>query len=112
MPILLQNDGPRCGARLIVSAGVAQLVERQLSKLNVASSNLVSRSVFIDPGRPSPGSGFMDPGRPSPGSGFMDPGRPNPGSEEPARLGFGGLGLGSRLRPGRPDPGSEEPALL
>ena len=28
-------------------AGVAQLVERQPSKLNVASSTLVSRSIFI-----------------------------------------------------------------
>ena len=28
-------------------AGVAQLVERQPSKLNVASSNLVSRSFFV-----------------------------------------------------------------
>jgi hypothetical protein len=35
------------------SAGVAQLVERQPSKLNVASSSLVSRSVFI--------SGFWGP---------------------------------------------------
>ena len=29
-------------------AGVAQLVERQPSKLNVASSTLVSRSIFIN----------------------------------------------------------------
>src|SRR5688500_10141219 len=32
------------------SAGVAQLVERQPSKLNVASSSLVSRSVFLGVG--------------------------------------------------------------
>jgi hypothetical protein len=35
------------GRRRVFSAGVAQLVERQPSKLNVASSNLVSRSVFF-----------------------------------------------------------------
>ena len=29
-------------------AGVAQLVERQLPKLNVASSNLVSRSIYSE----------------------------------------------------------------
>ena len=40
-----------------LSAGVAQLVERQPSKLNVASSNLVSRSViFLDFGAPAPKS--------------------------------------------------------
>ena len=33
--------------RALISAGVAQLVERQPSKLNVASSNLVSRSVIF-----------------------------------------------------------------
>jgi hypothetical protein len=37
-----------------VSAGVAQLVERQPSKLNVASSSLVSRSVFLGVGAPEP----------------------------------------------------------
>ncbi len=37
-----------------LSAGVAQLVERQPSKLNVASSSLVSRSVFIRRGRSNP----------------------------------------------------------
>jgi hypothetical protein len=31
---------------LMIKAGVAQLVERQPSKLNVASSNLVSRSIY------------------------------------------------------------------
>ena len=30
-----------------MTAGVAQLVERQLPKLNVASSSLVSRSIHI-----------------------------------------------------------------
>jgi hypothetical protein len=30
-----------------LNAGLAQLVERQLPKLNVASSNLVPRSIFI-----------------------------------------------------------------
>jgi hypothetical protein len=35
------------GRRRVFSAGVAQLVERQPSKLNVASSSLVSRSVSI-----------------------------------------------------------------
>ena len=34
-----------------VYAGVAQLVELQPSKLNVASSNLVSRSIWLLPGR-------------------------------------------------------------
>gem|GEM_PF-6874952 len=34
---------------IIVIAGVAQLVERQPSKLNVASSNLVSRSTNKKP---------------------------------------------------------------
>jgi hypothetical protein len=48
------------GAR--ISAGVAQLVERQPSKLNVASSNLVSRSVlFLDFGAPTPKSGDLPP---------------------------------------------------
>jgi hypothetical protein len=43
-----------------VSAGVAQLVERQPSKLNVASSSLVSRSVlFLDFGAPTPKSGDL-----------------------------------------------------
>ncbi len=35
------------------SAGVAQLVELQPSKLNVASSNLVSRSIWHLPDRTS-----------------------------------------------------------
>ena len=42
------------------SAGVAQLVERQPSKLNVASSNLVSRSVlFLGFGAPTPKPGVL-----------------------------------------------------
>ena len=58
------------------SAGVAQLVERQPSKLNVASSSLVSRSVlFLGRGLPNP--------RPFPAKGsFRAGGRglPNPRS--------------------------------
>ena len=42
------------GARASISAGVAQLVERQFSKLNVASSILVSRSLFSNPRGPEP----------------------------------------------------------
>jgi hypothetical protein len=38
---------PSASRASYISAGVAQLVERQPSKLNVASSNLVSRSVFL-----------------------------------------------------------------
>jgi hypothetical protein len=45
-----------------ISAGVAQLVERQPSKLNVASSNLVSRSIlFLDFGPPVSFLGFGAP---------------------------------------------------
>jgi hypothetical protein len=60
----------RLGSRF--SAGVAQLVERQPSKLNVASSNLVSRSIsFLGFGCPSP--------KPFAGAGsFLVDGRPNP----------------------------------
>ena len=48
-------DGSRAPtASSLISAGVAQLVERQPSKLNVASSNLVSRSLL--PGSRLPGS--------------------------------------------------------
>ena len=46
----------------LVSAGVAQLVERQPSKLNVASSNLVSRSPLSSRGRPNP-RGLISRGR-------------------------------------------------
>jgi hypothetical protein len=50
-----------------VSAGVAQLVERQPSKLNVASSSLVSRSVIHSVfGRPNPKTIDSAFGRPSP----------------------------------------------
>jgi hypothetical protein len=59
-----------------VSAGVAQLVERQPSKLNVASSNLVSRSLFISRGRPNP-RGFISRGRPNP-RGFISRGGSDP----------------------------------
>jgi hypothetical protein len=76
-----------------VSAGVAQLVERQPSKLNVASSSLVSRSVtFLGFGRPNPKPGHSlastragDFGAPTPKSGHVRAstraggfGRPNP----------------------------------
>jgi hypothetical protein len=62
-----------------VSAGVAQLVERQPSKLNVASSSLVSRSIsFLDFGAPTPKSGHAlastragDFGAPTPKSGDL-----------------------------------------
>ena len=64
------------GASLRVSAGVAQLVERQPSKLNVASSNLVSRSLLFSRGRPNP-RGFLIAGRPNP-RGFLSGGRPQP----------------------------------
>ena len=48
-------DGSRAPtASSPVSAGVAQLVERQPSKLNVASSSLVSRSLSFTRGRPNP----------------------------------------------------------
>ena len=42
------------GAGASISAGVAQLVERQPSKLNVASSNLVSRSLSLGSWGPAP----------------------------------------------------------
>jgi hypothetical protein len=35
------------GAKLLQYAGIAQLVERNLAKVEVASSNLVSRSNFF-----------------------------------------------------------------
>ena len=38
------DDAETTGMRTIMKAGVAQLVELQPSKLNVASSSLVSRS--------------------------------------------------------------------
>ena len=60
-PASRSADGSRAPtASSLISAGVAQLVERQPSKLNVASSNLVSRSVFIARGRPNP-RGFSVP---------------------------------------------------
>ncbi len=60
----------------LVSAGVAQLVERQPSKLNVASSNLVSRSRLSSRGRPNPRC-LISRGRPNP-RGLISRGRPNP----------------------------------
>jgi hypothetical protein len=56
----LRRSGSVCRS-VRFPAGVAQLVERQPSKLNVASSNLVSRSVsFLDFGAPTPKSGVRD----------------------------------------------------
>jgi hypothetical protein len=53
--------------RRVFSAGVAQLVERQPSKLNVASSNLVSRSVFSGFWAPQPKTfSFLIFGAPTP----------------------------------------------
>src|SRR5215510_11304074 len=59
------SGSPRRRARLArggasIPAGVAQLVERQPSKLNVASSSLVSRSVlFLGSGAPTPEPGVL-----------------------------------------------------
>jgi hypothetical protein len=54
--VCVAGVGAAGGRRRVFSAGVAQLVERQPSKLNVASSNLVSRSQFsfLVFGRPNP----------------------------------------------------------
>ena len=41
---LLDNKGSIC--RIRACAGIAQLVERNLAKVEVASSSLVSRSIF------------------------------------------------------------------
>jgi hypothetical protein len=54
---VVSPGGGRSGSvrrRTCFPAGVAQLVERQPSKLNVASSSLVSRSVLFGFGRPNP----------------------------------------------------------
>lgn len=50
--VALQSMCPACRAilRLATLAGVTQLVECQPSKLNVASSSLVSRSISSFPG--------------------------------------------------------------
>jgi hypothetical protein len=79
------SAGEGCGmgtGQTRVSAGVAQLVERQPSKLNVASSSLVSRSLFISRGRPNPRGEMISRGRPNPRGEMISRGRPNP------RLGF------------------------
>jgi hypothetical protein len=119
----------RLGSRF--SAGVAQLVERQPSKLNVASSSLVSRSIlFLGFGRPNPkpfapaGSFLAVGGRPNPkafaldgsslavGASFLGFGRPNPKPIAPAGsfLAVGGrpspkafAGVGSGLAVGQAD---------
>ena len=46
----LDNMGRLCKMR-ILAAGVAQLVERNLAKVEVASSRLVSRSRFLEKGK-------------------------------------------------------------
>ena len=51
------------------NAGIAQLVERNLAKVEVASSRLVSRSRFLKVSRPRVGLFFTDLGRPSDGIG-------------------------------------------
>ena len=43
------GSSPARGTTKSYYAGVAQLVERQPSKLNVASSTLVSRSIIYEP---------------------------------------------------------------
>ena len=40
------GSNPALPTEIVLEAGVAQLVERQPSKLRVASSNLVSRSFY------------------------------------------------------------------
>ena len=47
--------------RVSLDAGIAQLVERNLAKVEVASSSLVSRSKFSEKGKP-PGFPFSLPG--------------------------------------------------
>ena len=42
-----------CRIRILFAAGVAQLVERNLAKVEVASSRLVSRSMKVDESRTS-----------------------------------------------------------
>ena len=42
-----------CKIRILFAAGVAQLVERNLAKVEVASSRLVSRSMKVDESRTS-----------------------------------------------------------
>ena len=86
------------------SAGVAQLVERQPSKLNVASSSLVSRSVFI--------SDFWGPNPKNCRPVGVVPsclvfGRPDPKTFRPGRSFRVGWGAGSsRLRGGRAESAS------
>ena len=68
-----------------IPAGVAQLVERQPSKLNVASSSLVSRSViFLNFGAPTPKFGDLRASFSEGASGcsavFLDSGAPTPES--------------------------------
>ena len=69
-PASRSADGSRAPtASSLISAGVAQLVERQPSKLNVASSSLVSRSViFLVSGLPNPETRRPVSGLPIPGT--------------------------------------------
>jgi hypothetical protein len=83
-------------------AGVAQLVERQPSKLNVASSSLVSRSVFLGRGRPNPRPSRMLGCAEAVGSVLLGRGRPNP---RPSRVLGCAEAVGSvLLGRGRPNP--------
>ena len=91
--------GQLAGCRASISAGVAQLVERQFSKLNVASSNLVSRSVFSDPRGPEATDVSLVRGARSPRTVFSDPRGPEAtdvfmvrGARSPRTLSFGSWG--------------------
>ena len=46
LKILLEDSSAQPAMRVLANAGVAQLVERNLAKVEVASSRLVSRSRF------------------------------------------------------------------
>src|SRR4051812_1959406 len=72
-PVSVAVTGVRGGGALFrVSAGVAQLVERQFSKLNVASSILVSRSLLSGSRAPQPANGLLSGSRaPQPANGLL-----------------------------------------
>jgi hypothetical protein len=100
------------GTSVSVFAGVAQLVERQPSKLNVASSNLVSRSPSIVRGRPNPRTFvFLVRGRPNPRTSGSERGRPDPRSFSVPFGGLDGSPKGSVLR-GSANPQSAHLAQL
>jgi hypothetical protein len=68
-PASRSADGSRAPtASSLISAGVAQLVERQPSKLNVASSSLVSRSLFLRSPASQPANGAVSFSRGRPNS--------------------------------------------